>query len=338
MDIIHAIKTMPPCRPTQPDFTFNLKTKAAVKNHLVLMKKYNDNRRVLLEAQRNSIVGYGSEFRDIDTLQKIFGRHPNWTWMSKILESGSEWPLKPLDEELRCNNINAALTFRNHKGTSLQPELLQKLDSKDVHFGHCLPLPLDKTREIPGNLLAPMNIQKQNTINKHGGIVKKDHLTHNKSYKWPSGMSINSRVITRELLLCMFSKCIKRIVNWAISARQKFHKSPILASKFNFKSAFQQCHLNAVAAAQICTQLVEINILLMMLRLSFGGKPSPFEWDVISESIFNLANAILVHNNNWDPYNLIAPNHHFVPERMLLDDSIPFGQGSELIVDIPIDP
>jgi hypothetical protein len=75
--------------------------------------------------------------------------------MSTILENGSEWPLKPLDEELRCNEVDAALAFGNHKGASLQPELLQKLVSKDVHFGYCLPLLLDKTQKF----LAPSSPQ-----------------------------------------------------------------------------------------------------------------------------------------------------------------------------------
>ena len=43
MDIIRAIKSMPPRCPTQPEFTFNLTPKAAAKNYLVLMKKYNGN-------------------------------------------------------------------------------------------------------------------------------------------------------------------------------------------------------------------------------------------------------------------------------------------------------
>ena len=108
-----------------------------------------------------------------------------------------------------------------------------------------------------------MNIQKQNTIEEYGRIIKKDCLTHDQSYKWLSGTSVNSRVITEKLLLCMFGACIKRIVNWTVFARQKIPKSPILASKFDFKSAFQRCHLNAASAVQTCTQLVEINILLM---------------------------------------------------------------------------
>jgi len=71
MAIIRAIKSMTPRRPTQPEFTFDLTPEAAAKNYLVLMKKYNGNLGALLEAQRNSIVGYGLEFRDVDTLQKI---------------------------------------------------------------------------------------------------------------------------------------------------------------------------------------------------------------------------------------------------------------------------
>ena len=75
----------------------------------------------------------------------------------------------------------------------------------------------------------------------------------------------------------------------------------------------------------------------MMLRLSFGGNPCPFEWDVISESICNLANTIL-QDDSWDPYDLTVSNQHLVPEWTLLDNSISFRQGLELIVVIPINP
>ncbi len=155
MDIIRTIKTMPPCHSTQPDFTFNLTPKAITKNYLVLMKKYNGNLGALLEAQCNSIVGYGLEFRDVDTLHKIFGWNSNWTRMSKILENGLEWSLEPLDEELRCNNLNAALVFGNHKGMSLQPKLLQKPVSKDVYYGYCPPPVARQGTENPRRSSCP---------------------------------------------------------------------------------------------------------------------------------------------------------------------------------------
>jgi hypothetical protein len=198
----------------------------------------------------------------------------------------------------------------------MQPDLLLHLMSKDVHFGYCPPLSLAKAKKIPDILIAPMNIQQQNTINEFGWIIPKDCQTHNQSFTWSSGTSVNSRIKTEELLPCMFGACIKRIVNWTITACRLFPNIPILASKINFKSTFQRCHLNASTAIQTCTQLVKIGILLMMLRLSFGGKPCPFEWGIISKTIWDLANVIL-HNNDWDPKELIAPNQHLVPEREL---------------------
>jgi hypothetical protein len=311
--------------------------KAAEKNYSTLMRKYGGRLTALLEAQQDSMVGYGSEFRDVGTLSKMFEHHPNWMRMSQIRTNGLEWPLKPLNKENRLADVREALSFGNHKGALMQPDILLQLMSKDVHFGYCPPLPLAKAEKIPDILIAPMNIQQQNTINEYGQIIPKDHQTHDQSFKWSLGTSVNSRVKTEELLLCMFGACIKRIVNWAVTARQLFPNVPILASMIDFKSAFQRCHLNVTMAVQTCTQLVKIGILLTMLRLSIGGKPCPSEWGIISETICNLANAIL-HNNDWDPDKLFAPNQHLVPALTLLDDNTPFAEGAELIVDIPINP
>ncbi len=112
--------------------------------------------------------------------------------MSQILTNRLEWPLEPLNKEPRLEDVNEALAFGNHKGASLQPDLLRKLVTKDVQFGYCLPLPLGKAINIPGILLTPMNIQKQNTMDKHGWIVEKDRLTHDQSFKWSSGTSVNN--------------------------------------------------------------------------------------------------------------------------------------------------
>jgi hypothetical protein len=257
--------------------------------------------------------------------------------MSRILTHGLEWPLAPINKECRLADVWEALIFGNHKGVSTKPDLLLQLMSKDVHFGYCLRLPLAKAEKIPGILIAPMNIQQQNTINEFGRIIPKDRQTHDQSFKWSSGTFVNSRVKTEELLPCLFGACIKRIVNWAITARRLFPDVPILAFKINFKLAFQRRHLNAATAVQMCTKLNKIGILLMMLWLSFGGKPCPFEWGVISETICDLANAILL-SDDWDPSELFAPNQHLVPENELLEPDIPFAAGAELIVKIPVDP
>ncbi len=197
--------------------------------------------------------------------------------MSRILTHGSEGPLEPINDKCRLADVREALIFGNYKGASMKTDLLLQLMLKDVHFGYCLPLPLAMTKKIPGILIAPMNIQHQNTINEFGRIVTKDPQTHNQSFKWSSGTSVNSRVKTEEILPCLFGACIKRIVNWVVTARRLFPNVLILASKINFKLAFRRCHLNAATVTQTCTQLIEIGILLMMLWLSFGSKPCHFK-------------------------------------------------------------
>ena len=81
-------------------------------------------------------------------------------------------------------------------------------------------LPLDKLKRIPGALLAPMNVMKQNSIDECGRIVEKDRLTHDQSYKWGSESSVNSRVDKDLLLRCKFGAYLKRLMNWAVTARK----------------------------------------------------------------------------------------------------------------------
>ena len=119
---------------------------------------------------------------------------------------------------MRQLDLEEALTFGNHKGASSQPELLRRLIEKDVTHGFGLVIPLSTVKCIPGALLAPMNIMKQNTIDELGNIIPKDRLTHDQSYKWSSGTSVNSRVQFNTLLPCRFGACIRRIANYAVAA------------------------------------------------------------------------------------------------------------------------
>ena len=143
------------------------------------------------------------------------------------------------------------------------PELLRKLVEKDIIHAYSLVLPLDKIIRIPDALMAPMNIMKQNTIDKHGRTMEKDRLTHDQSYKWKSDTSVNSRVRKNELLECRFGSCINRLINWVVAARQKFPGQRILASKIDYKSAYLRCHLSAETAIQTCTQLPDENLAIV---------------------------------------------------------------------------
>jgi hypothetical protein len=194
---------------------------------------------------------------------------------------------------------------------------------------------MSTVQKVPGALIAPMNIMEQNTIDEFGSIIPKQRLTHDQSFTWSSGTSVNSRIDFTTLLPCKYGACLRRLINFAVAARRQYPNKRLLAMKVDYKSAYRRCHLNHETAVQTITQLPEDNLAIISLRLTFGGSPCPYEWGVISESICDLANALL-HDDNWDPTTLSAPTK--VPPTSLLDDNIPFGIGREQIVDIPVDP
>ena len=94
--------------------------------------------------------------------------------MKSILLNGSRWPLTPITESERVEDLQEAIKFGNHKGAEMQPELLLKLVSGDIIYGYGIPLPLHKLTQIPDICMALLNIQAQWTINKIGKIITKD--------------------------------------------------------------------------------------------------------------------------------------------------------------------
>ncbi len=209
----------------------------------------------------------------------------------------SQWPTEPISKEEPISNIEEALQFRNHKGAQSQPELLLKLVTGDVIHGYAIPLPLNKIIQIPRVCMAPLNVQAQWTVNKFGEIVAKDCLTHNQSFKWEtSGTSVNSRCDPSTMQKCMFGKCLLHLINWTVAARRKNPNCKIFAKKDDFKSTYPCCHLHWLTASKTVTQIKELLLAFMNLRLTFGGKLCPNFWCMMSEIMCDLTTAIL-HNN-----------------------------------------
>lgn len=101
--------------PSMPEFKFELTMAAAKKNYLIL-GKYNFD--------LAAAIAYGSEFRKPDVLRPLLSMHPLWPKLEDILTNGAQYPLEPLEEELRVKDLKLALEFGNHKGASNKPDLL----------------------------------------------------------------------------------------------------------------------------------------------------------------------------------------------------------------------
>jgi hypothetical protein len=166
--------------------------------------------------------------------------------MEAFLLEGSKWPLVEISKNKGHQDLFNALTFGNHKGTLQKPVILKKLITKDVKYGYSLPIPLSSVRLIPGLVMAPMNIMEQETIDKFGQIIPKDRLTHDQSWRWFFGTSVNSCVQKKLLQACWYGFCIRRLINWTIAARRKYPGQQILATKINYKSAHCQGILHFV--------------------------------------------------------------------------------------------
>jgi hypothetical protein len=79
--------------------------------------------------------------------------------------------LEEISEENRQQDLEDALTFSNHKGTSAKLVLLKKLLKKDAIHRYSLPIPFLSVESIPGFIMAPMNIMAHNKNNEIRQII-----------------------------------------------------------------------------------------------------------------------------------------------------------------------
>ncbi len=179
-------------------------------------------------------------------------------------------------------DLQEVLAFGNHKGASSKPELLRELISGNVKHGYGLVLPWKKTDRIPHSCIALMNIMHQFTLNASGDIINKERLTHNQSFHWKSGSLVNQRIAKEKLQQCMYGRCLTRLLCWIVKAQWQFPGKHILLQKNDIKLAYRHCHLNATMVVLTITQLPEDDLCILVLRLTCGGTPCPFEWSISS--------------------------------------------------------
>ncbi len=148
IEIINKIREEALPAPTPLEFVFDMSEEAAKKNFMIL-KKYDFDLEKAINAQKSSLLGYGSEFRPPQTLRRIVKHHPLWERMEHLVIEGSKWPLTEISKSNRTADLTNALQFENHKQASQKPDLLKKLISDDICYSYRLVIPRG------GNLTSP---------------------------------------------------------------------------------------------------------------------------------------------------------------------------------------
>ena len=295
----------------QPEFRFEM-TNAAADFNWKILEKYNKCFSSAIEAQNNTQMTYGSEFKSTNDLELIFKNHPLWGSMKDQLKNGCDYPLTEINDKDLRDDVIESLSYGNHRGVSENLEVFHQMMNDEVEFGYSLCIPRLKILELPKAVLAPMNIVDQNSIDENGNHIIKKRLTHNQSMKFGSGTIVNSRVIKEELNDLLYGKCMSRCIHYIVICRAKHPDKRILMSKLDWKSAYRRSHLRGNIAIQTITQCIKLQLCFVALRLTFGGAPNPYKWSEISESVTDLSNALL-NCEDWDASVYFSPLQSKIP-------------------------
>ena len=138
-----------------------------------------------------------------------------------------------------------------------------------------------------------------------------------------------------------FGRALMRLLHYICLLRRRFPGERLLLTKVDCKSAYRRIHLQATTALKACTDFT--GILLVALRLTFGGSPNPSQWSDVSEVATDLAND-LVRRDDWDPTVWSAPQQLLLTSDKAVDCDAgtvkvddEFGEAAEMSVVYPVE-
>ena len=114
-------------------------------------------------------VDHGSEFRPIDQLSRLVGRHPNYPFLKEMFQSGFEYFLsRELSEEERTTELEAQLERGNHKSATENEDEINSLLTGDVVHGFVLPFLASSIKKLKGVHLQPGGMVRQMSLKADG--------------------------------------------------------------------------------------------------------------------------------------------------------------------------
>ena len=284
-----------------------------------MLKRYALDLDAALRAQPFSALTPGSEFRPTELLAPLLSAHPLWPRFQERISEGAEFPLREISDSDRLADVRANLARGNHKSARGHEAKLISMLKDEASRGWQLPLPREAALEIKGCEVAPLGMVAQTSIDEKGNSIEKLRLTHDQSFS-PSGVagrSVNERVDTSQLTEARFGKAFSRLMYHISFLRQLWPDEPIWMTKVDCKSAYRRIHLKAATAMKSCTSIDDL--LLVALRMTFGGAPNPSQWSDVSEMITDLAND-LVRRDDWDPSAYHSPHQHLLDTEEAVDN------------------
>ena len=312
-------------------------TKEAAATNARLLEAVDFDIERLINENSATTLGYGSEFRTVDQLRPLIGRHPHFTDLSKVLISGMPYVFeRELDQVTKLTELRTLLLRGNHKSAQDLPDRVSLLLTKDVTHGFVIPLPTSIVEKIPNAAIQPLGLAKQWTVDEEGTRVIKFRMTQDLSFtsdRHGPSRSINSRINMSAYAEMIYGWCLPRILHYIVATRLAAPTVIIFICKYDYSDAYRRIAHSASAAAQ--TIATHLGLAYLALRLTYGGCPNPPTWTMFSEIVTDLANEIS-QCRKWDPQLTRSPAQPVAPPPQRLDPNIPMQTGRPLAVDIPI--
>jgi hypothetical protein len=149
-------------------------------------------------------------------LKKIFMGHPLWPQFCHTLHQGATLPLTPLNESACLDILHKAIAYGNHKLAICNAPRLLKILSKEVDKAWQLPLPIQHLDKISRAVISPLGLAKQAGIDEHRHIIPKWRVTHDQSFAFSSGKSVNDHMIKSELSPCQYGFALQHFLHTII--------------------------------------------------------------------------------------------------------------------------
>ncbi len=221
---------------------------------------------------------------------------------------GAEIPLANISDADCRLDAAATLARGNHESArGHEAKLLEMLKDK-VKWRWQLLLSKEAALKLPHCEVAPLWMVSQTTIGANNAKELKLRLTQDQSFNASRGIkrSFNDRVVAERLMPARFGRVLLRFLHYTCcQLGQQFPSERLLITKVDCKSAYRRVNLQAKTAMKSSTSTA--GMLLVALRMTFGGAPNPLQsWSDISEVIANLAN-VLVRRSDWEPGLCSAP-------------------------------
>jgi len=247
-------------------------------------------------------VDHGSEFRPVEQLRRIVGRHPGFAYLEAMLTSGFDYHLeRELTEQERMLEVKAQLERGNHKSAMQNMEEVRTLLSGDVRRGFVLPIRANAILNVKGLHLQPGGMVRQLSLKADGSRHPKSRFTHDLSFSITADdASVNARVDMSKHPEMVYGWCLLRLIHYIAALRVRHPGVRILISKFDYSDAYKRISQSprSSAASVICFG----EVAYICWRMVFGGSPNPAGFSGFSEMLTDLANEIAMSDYSPDDY------------------------------------